>query len=109
LAWVRQNIEPNAFIITDDDLFTDLRYPRQGLPAFPNAHSHWKLQGPTSSARSLVSDDWRKVDYLLVSPGADKVYALEPNGVPNQAMQHSQTVAKFQAGGNIFDIRKVND
>jgi 4-amino-4-deoxy-L-arabinose transferase-like glycosyltransferase len=107
LAWVRTHVAPQALIVTDDDLFTDLRYPPIGLPAFPHTHSHWKLQGFGSYARSVLGDDWRKVDYLLVSPGGDKVYALEPEGVPSLAYRHSRVVAHFQAGSNVFDVRQV--
>lgn len=108
LAWIRQNLPPRAIVIVDDDLWVDLREPGPGHPAFPNAHSHWKVQGDPEIRTELLKDDYKNADYIVVSD--DMRVALERNNSDFviAALDDSTLLKAFDAGEVHLEVREIN-
>ena len=54
-------------IVIYDAPWVDLHEPTADGPAFPNAHTHWKVALDPAIRGGVFEDDWRTVDYLLMS------------------------------------------
>lgn len=64
VAYVRKNIPPDARIIMDDEIWTDLH---DESPVYKNAHSHWKAAGDPAIRDRIFHMDWRNIDYVVMS------------------------------------------
>jgi hypothetical protein len=64
LAWVKANVPPTAKMIIDDDMWVSLR---DAEPAYRFAHSHWKASADPEVRDELFGQDWREVDYIVMS------------------------------------------
>jgi endo-1,4-beta-D-glucanase Y/4-amino-4-deoxy-L-arabinose transferase-like glycosyltransferase len=109
LAWVREHVPSNAQIIIDDDLWVDLRDGPDGAPDFPGAHSHWKAANDPAVYRDLFNDDWRNIDYLVMTPGLERIFAAQQEKLPFQAYSRSTPVARFSVGDAAIEIRRVDN
>jgi endo-1,4-beta-D-glucanase Y/4-amino-4-deoxy-L-arabinose transferase-like glycosyltransferase len=109
LDWVRQHVPTNAQIVIDDDLWVDLRDGPAGQPSFPGAHSHWKVANDPAVYRELFHDDWRNIDYLVMTPGLEQIFTQEQEKLPYQAYSRSTPVASFQVGEAAIEIRRVDN
>jgi endo-1,4-beta-D-glucanase Y/4-amino-4-deoxy-L-arabinose transferase-like glycosyltransferase len=108
VAWIRDHAPPNSQIVIDDELWVDLRNGSTKHQGFPGAHSHWKAANDPAVYDYLFHDDWRSIDYVIMSPGLDKIFATYPDKLPNQAYIQSTSVASFNYGEAVVEIRKVN-
>lgn len=108
LDWTREHIPPDSQIVIDNELWVDLRAGSGTAAGFPGAHSHWKAAFDPAVHDYLFHDDWRSIDYLIMSPGLDKIFATYPDKLPNQAYINSTAVAEFSYGEANIEIRKVN-
>src|SRR6266508_570667 len=84
-AWIRTNLPPQSAIVADDAFWPDLRMPANGEPAFPNVHSHWKVGQEPELGVGVFHDDWRSVDYLIMTPGLERNFAGVQYPVAQQA------------------------
>lgn len=109
LAWVRDHVPSNAQIIIDDDLWVDLRDGPEGEPSFPGAHSHWKVANDPAVYRDLFDNDWRNIDYLVMTPGLEEIFAEQQDKLPYLAYSRSTPVARFNVGDAAIEIRRVNN
>ena len=108
LAWVREHVPDAAQIVTDDDLWVDLRAKSEVFPNFPGAHSHWQVADDPAVYRDLFHDDWRLIDYLVLTPNLDQIFAREKSKMTYLAYSNSTSVTSFSEGNARVEIRKVN-
>lgn len=106
LAYVRENIPTDAVLITDDDLWVDLHDERMGHPVFPKAHAHWKAANDPDVRDRLLRNDWRNVDYLVMSDDMEQ-YLGDESSLPMQAYLNSEQVARWVAGDVEVQVRRV--
>ncbi len=97
ISWIKQNLPADSRIISRDDLWTDLREPGLGGPAFPNVHSHWKVATDKAVYDEVFQNDWHNVDYIIMSPNLDQDFATASNKLSLQAFQHSHLVKRWSA------------
>jgi endo-1,4-beta-D-glucanase Y/4-amino-4-deoxy-L-arabinose transferase-like glycosyltransferase len=107
-AWIKANLPPDSRIITRDDLWTDLREPSALGPGFPNVHSHWKVAADPEIRGGVFRDDWRTVDYLIMSPGLDSAFRDTGDTVALEALQNAAPVRRWEADGAELELWKVN-
>jgi len=108
IAWVKAHVPGDAFILTRDDLWTDLREAGPGGPGFPNVHSYTKLAGDPAIRTGVFGDDWHTVDYLVMAPGLEQTFVDSGNAVALQALQHAHPVRSWSADGSDLAIWKVD-
>ncbi len=107
LAWIQENIDPSAVMVVDDDLWVDLHEPAGDRPTFPRAHSHWKVaQDPAVQVQAL-HNDWRSVDYLIMSNKLLTTFGENNEVLPTEIYDHSRLVAAFADGDVQLQIRRV--
>lgn len=110
LQWIRENVPPSAVLSIDDDLWVDLHEPvNRTTPVFPNAHSHWKIQGDPDIRNRLLGNDWRRLDYMVLSD--DLVETLQRENTQDfilTAIRNSRLIAQFQKGDVLLQIMQVN-
>lgn len=107
LAWVRENIPPSSIVVVDDDLWVDLHEPGGGGPIFPRAHSHWKVaQDPAVQVQAL-NNDWRRVDYLIMSNKLLVTFNEANETLPIEIYDNSRMVAAFVDGDVQLQVRQV--
>jgi endo-1,4-beta-D-glucanase Y/4-amino-4-deoxy-L-arabinose transferase-like glycosyltransferase len=109
LTWVRQHVPADAQIVIDDDLWVDLRDGPAGLTSFAGAHSHWKVANDPAVFRDLFNDDWRNIDYLIMTPGLEQIFSAEQDKLPYQAYSRSTEIARFSVGDAAIEIRRVDN
>ncbi len=108
LAWVREHVPDSAQIVTDDDLWVDLRASSEVFPNFPGAHSHWQVADDPAVYRDLFHDDWRLIDYMVLTPNLDRIFARDESKMTYLAYSNSTPVATFSEGNATVEIRKIN-
>lgn len=113
IAWVQENISPDAVILIEDNLWLDLHLSQKSEPTFPNAHSHWKAARDPAIYHTLLHDDWRNVDYLIMDSLMPGQFAKERDKLPYKAYINSTPVAHFEVDTfwaiETLDICRVND
>lgn len=109
LTWVRKHVPTNAQIVIDDDLWVDLRDGPEGQPDFPGAHSHWKVANDPAVYRDLFNNEWRNIDYLIMTPGLEEIFEQDKEKLPYQAYSRSTPVASFEVGEAAIEIRRVDN
>lgn len=107
MAWFRDNAEPTSRIVVDDALWPDLRDGPRGGPDFPNAHPYWKLERDPAVRDAAFAADWRRIDYVGVSPQMRADVASANLTLLSAALENSRPVASFDAGGWPLEIRRV--
>ncbi|MGE5618996.1 MAG: ArnT family glycosyltransferase [Sphingomonadaceae bacterium] len=107
LTWVQENIPNSSILVMDDDLWVDLHEPDGERPIFPRAHSHWKVaQDPAVQVQAL-NNDWRRVDYLIMSNKLLTRFKEANETLPLEIYANSRLVAAFADGDVQLQIRKV--
>jgi hypothetical protein len=109
LAWVREHVPTEAQIVADDDLWVDLRAGTGGHLSFPGAHSHWQVADDPAVYRDLFHDDWRLIDYMILTPNLDEVFVRDKGKMTYLAYSNSTPVVSFSEGTATVEIRKVNN
>lgn len=108
LAYIRQNLPPDARMVIDDDLWVDLHEARGRTPVFRNAHSHWKVVGDPAIRDEIFEGDWRNIDYLIMSNKLYETFQIEGEQLVLDAYAHSDLVAFWEKGNVRVEVRKVN-
>jgi len=67
-AWIKAHVPADAFIITRDDLWTDLREPGPGGPGFQNVHSYAKVAGDPAIRTDFRHADARRIELGWMPP-----------------------------------------
>ncbi len=97
IAWIKQHVPPDSKMIIRDDLWTALHEPGLGGPAFPNAHSHPKVAADPAVRDGVFRNDWRTVDYLVMTPDLDQDFTASNNTVALEALRHAHLVKRWLA------------
>lgn len=110
VAFIRQNIPPQARIIIDDDIWTHLH---EQEPFFPRAHSHWKASSDPDVRDKLFQSNWRNIDYVVMSNKMRQ--AIDGNngdGRENWILEavdhHSQRIWEASRGNVHLEIYQIN-
>ena len=108
LRWVRQNIPPDAKLIIDDNLWSDLHDTR---PYYKWAHSHFKAASDPDVRDKLFGKDWRNIDYIIMSNKMrDAMLLNNTDGGETwilQALDHSKQVWSVGGGDVNLEIDQV--
>ncbi len=115
LTWIKEQVPSESLIIAPDSLWTDLRESSRG-PAFPNVHSHWKVAADPDIRTGVFNDDWRTVDYLIMTPGLEDSFISSNNTVAREAKQNAQLLKRWEAAPGdgrlhqrqVIELWKVN-
>jgi 4-amino-4-deoxy-L-arabinose transferase-like glycosyltransferase len=106
VAFIRQNIPPNARIVMDDDIWVDLHDIQ---PYYPNAHSHWKASADPAVRDKLFQSNWQNIDYIVMSN--QMLLAMQQNGPGEgyilQALQNSKQIWDLKRGNVELQVYQV--
>jgi 4-amino-4-deoxy-L-arabinose transferase-like glycosyltransferase len=108
IAWIQNNLPPQSMIIADDAFWPDLRDPTPGEPAFPNLHSHWKVGQDPEIGEDVFHNDWRTVDYLIMTPGLANNFVGVPYPVALNALRHAHPIQRWEADGTRVELWQVD-
>ncbi len=97
LGWIKENVPANSVIVMRDDLWTDLRIDNSQGPAFANIYSHWKVAQDPEVSVTKLKNDWRSIDYLIMSPGVKEAFQLSGNKLALEALQNAHKVRQWAA------------
>src|SRR6266498_4622457 len=97
ITWIRANLPPDSMIIADDAFWPDLRVPPSGEPVFPNIHSHWKVGQDPEIGDGVFHNDWRTVDYLIMTPGLERNFSGTTYPVALEALRHAHPIQRWTA------------
>ncbi|SRR5579884_524617 len=92
VAWIRSHLPSETLIISRDDMWADLHEQGPTWPAFPHAESHWKAGLDPAIREGVFHDDWRTVDYMVITPGMKESFESVNNTVALEAFAHSRLV-----------------
>lgn len=106
-AWIKRHLPADSRIVVRDGFWVDLHEEGLGGPAFPDAHSHWKVAADPAIKGGVFHEDWRRVDYLLMSPGLEDDFEATGNTVALEALRRSHPVKRWETGGAVVELRKV--
>jgi len=107
LQYIRQNVPAKAVMVIDDDLWVDLHESNGGEPVFPNANSHWKVAQDPAIRDKLLHNDWRRIDYVVMSNKMYEVLKQNDETLVLEAYQHSRPLARFEKGDVEVEVRQV--
>jgi hypothetical protein len=106
IAYIRQNIPPNARIVMDDDIWVDLHDVK---PYYVNAHSHWKASGDPAIRDKVFAQDPNNIDYIVMSNQMKQ--AMQQNGPGEdyilQALSNAKQIWVMQRGDVTLQIYQV--
>jgi endo-1,4-beta-D-glucanase Y/4-amino-4-deoxy-L-arabinose transferase-like glycosyltransferase len=97
LAWMKQNLPPESYMVIRDDMWVDLQEEgAYGGPAFPNAHSHWKVGDDPEIRDDVFGNDWRNVDYVVVNgPHLGIGFRERGNDVTADALENGHLIREW--------------
>ncbi|MFI5267726.1 MAG: glycosyl hydrolase family 8 [Chloroflexota bacterium] len=106
--WIKQHLPAQSYMVAGSDVWTDLHEPGLGGLAFPNVHSHWKVGADPAIRDGVFHDDWRTVDYLVLSPQVKQDISDASITVAQAAMQHAHVVTSWNIDGSQIEVWKVD-
>jgi 4-amino-4-deoxy-L-arabinose transferase-like glycosyltransferase len=97
LEWIDKNIDPSAVIASDNYAFPSLAQENR----FANTLYFFNAEYDPES-RELYRDDWRNVDYLLVTH--EFIQQAKQGTIPGlrEAFDRAELIASFTAGSSSF-------
>jgi endo-1,4-beta-D-glucanase Y/4-amino-4-deoxy-L-arabinose transferase-like glycosyltransferase len=109
IAWIKDNVDPQSMIIADDAFLPELRFGRSQGESFPNVHSHWKVGGDPEVWDGILGNDWRKVDYLIMTPGLETTFANQhQNSLALDAYRNADLITYWEADSARIELWKVD-
>jgi len=113
IAWIRENVPHNDFIVINSYPYLDLRLPGgqgvgDGAP-FPHAEVYWSVAYDPVLYQKTLQNNWDRIDYIVAdsemlvdfqsfpSKDCDKTKDPSKCNIINQAMQHVVLRAQFSA------------
>lgn len=96
VAWIKTFVPADSRMIIRDDIWTDLHEQGLGGPAFPNAQSYFKVTADPAIRDGVFGNDWRNVDYLVITPDTVKDFNAAPrNTLALDALAHAHRVMRW--------------
>ena len=94
LAFIRQNVPPEAVLATDPFCWLDLKLDEHEA-TFPKAEWFYKIENDPQIREGKLGGKWQKIDYLFISKEFQS--ELEKSRLPflEQAFKESQLVKRF--------------
>ncbi len=108
VEWIKQHVPAQSLIVSDSDIWTDLHEPGLGGPSFANDHSHWKVGADPAIRDGVFHDDWRTVDYLILSPQTKQDLNDAHITVAQDAFQNAHMVQQWSVDGSDVELWKVD-
>jgi len=108
ISWIKVHVPAQSLIVTRDDLWTDLHEAGLGGPSFPNVHSHWKVAADPEIRNGVFHNDWKMVDYLIMSPGVEGAFKDTNNALALEALHHAHLVKHWESDGSVVELWKVD-
>ncbi len=108
IPWIKQHAAAESRIITPDDFWTDLHEAGPAGPAFPAAHSHWKVAADPAVRSGVFGDDWHNVDFLIMAPGVQESFVTSNDQVALDALANAHQVKEWQSDGASVSLWKVD-
>ena len=108
--WIVQNVPTGSRIIMDSYPWVDLREPSFTDGKTFKADYYWPALSDPTILNGVLHNNWRNVDYLLISPNTTADASRSSIPLLSQAIQNSDQVANFTSGNwsvRIMRIRKV--
>jgi len=110
--WIVRNAPSGSRLIMDSYPWVDLREPSfTGGKTF-KADYYWPALSDSTILNGVLHDNWRNIDYLLISPNTTSDAARSSIPLLSQAIQNSDQVANFTSGNwsvRIMRIRKLTN
>ena len=108
VAFIRQNIPPDARIVMDDDIWVDLHDVQ---PYYLYAHSHWKASSDPAVRDKLFQQNWQNIDYIVMSNKMRQAM-LQNNGGGGEsyileALNNSKQIWVLQRGDVTLEVYQV--
>lgn len=124
INWVKKNVPQNASIAIDNYAFVDLHESRfQSDRIFYNADWFWKIQKDSEIRNDKYGNDWRNIEYIMLSH--EMLKQIKENEMPllKQALDNSSLQQEWtkdsisyrdlgnyiSTNGDWMSIYKVND
>jgi endo-1,4-beta-D-glucanase Y/4-amino-4-deoxy-L-arabinose transferase-like glycosyltransferase len=108
LAWIQENLHPRSRLVISDNLWTDLREPGDGRQGFSDAHSHWKVASDPAVYEEVLQNDWRRIDYIVLSRGMLEDFENTNNTLALEALENASLVNAWGEGETFVELWKVN-
>jgi len=108
IPWIKQHLAPDSRMIVPDDAWTDLHEVGSGGPAFPNSHSHWKVAADPEIRDGVFHADWKRVDYLVMTPALEEAFVASDDRVALDALHNAHLVKQWQSDGAWMALWKVD-
>jgi hypothetical protein len=96
IAWIRSSIPPESGIVADMYAWLDLQQPPGSEPRYQFAHYYWKADQDPEIRDGVFSNDWHRVDYLVLTPQADGDAVYLP--FLKATLDHADILASFGNG-----------
>jgi hypothetical protein len=106
VAWLRANATPTSRIVVDDALWLDPRQDGRG-GGFPDVHPYWKVERDPTVREDVFGDRWQAIEYVVVSPQMESDVQTAGFALLPAALDHAETVARFDTGGWPLEVRRI--
>lgn len=101
--WIEQYVSPDQTVVIDDAIWVDLHENH------PLAHWYWKVDQDPAILNGVFHDNWRNIDYIVVSPQVTHDAQQNHLTLVEDALAHCTVVAHFDTGGWPISICKVEN
>ena len=95
-----EHLPAQSRIVMYDIAWIELHERRPRRPRLPRAHSHWKVALDPAIRSGVFQDDWRTVDYLLMTPSLPQAFQDTGNTVADQALQNASSSSAGKRTGS---------
>ncbi|MCL5257380.1 MAG: glycosyltransferase family 39 protein [Chloroflexi bacterium] len=104
--WIRANVPANSFVVIDAYDWVELHDSAFGK-TIAGAHYYWKVVDDPAIRDGWLGGDWRRIDYLAVTPQMLADIKGSHLQILEDAYQHSLPVQIFSSTGWGVEIRRV--
>ncbi len=105
LGWIRENLSAGSTIVVDNYLWADLA--SDGVAH--EAHYYWKVEKDPEIRMGVLSDDWRSVDYVVVTETLASDVRTDEFPFLRAVLQHGRPIVSFRGGGSFVEIVEIVD
>lgn len=104
--WIRANVPANSFVVIDAYDWVDLHDTSFGK-TIPGAHYYWKVEEDPTIREGWLGGDWRRIDYLAVTPQMLTDIRGSHLQILADAYQNSVPLQTFTGTGWNVEVRQV--
>ncbi|MEO0595945.1 MAG: glycosyltransferase family 39 protein, partial [Chloroflexota bacterium] len=102
VEWVRNNIDEDALIVTDNYAFVALRSD------MPNVHYYWKVDTDPDIKFTLLDDDHCNIDYVITTQQVVEDIDLFELDLVRRAVERSTVIREYDNQGWPVEIHQVS-